>query len=128
MRNTKDNRAAQRTRRLGLIALSALLGVSTLSADDDGFPGFTLPFFPGNLVVSRSVYDNNPNILQAGTELPPNCTSGCVTATNNGAYPTVWNNDLTDGSFGITSKIFLDQMTPLEIGTGPASFPPTGNI
>ena len=29
-----------------------------------------------------------------------------------GTYPYVFNNDLVDGSFGITSKIFLDQLTP----------------
>jgi uncharacterized protein (TIGR03437 family) len=39
-------------------------------------------------------------------------------ATNNGLYPTasttnnVWNNDSVDGSFGVTSPIFLDQLTP----------------
>ena len=27
-------------------------------------------FFPGNLVVSRSVYDNNPKDVSAGTVLP----------------------------------------------------------
>jgi hypothetical protein len=34
-----------------------------------------------------------------------------VQAVVNGAYPYVWNNDTVDGSFGITSKIFLDQST-----------------
>src|SRR5262249_25507638 len=28
-----------------------------------------------------------------------------------GTNPSVWNNDSVDGSFGITSKIFLDQIT-----------------
>ena len=28
-------------------------------------------FYPGNLVVSRSVYDNNPNNVQVGMTLPP---------------------------------------------------------
>src|SRR4029077_20915937 len=73
-------------------------------------------FFPGNLVVSRSVYDNNPNNVAVGTTLPPNCAStlaGCNSpAINDGTYPLVWNNDLSDSSFGITSKIFLDQITP----------------
>lgn len=75
-------------------------------------------FFPGNLVVSRSVYDNNPDNVRVGTILPPNCAStqgGCSAATgapNNGLYPFVWNNDIYDGSFGITSRIFLDQVTP----------------
>jgi hypothetical protein len=70
-------------------------------------------FNPGNLVVSRSVYDNNPNNVQVGQTLPPNCAvaASCVSATNDGTYPSVFNNNLVDGSFGITSKIFLDQIT-----------------
>jgi hypothetical protein len=76
-------------------------------------------FFPGNLVVSRSVYDNNPNNVQVGEILPPNCGTtqgGCAGsggAPYNGIYPYVWNDDLYDGSFGVTSKIYLDQMFPL---------------
>ena len=76
-------------------------------------------FSTGSLVVSRSVYDNNPNNTMVGvTALPPNCvgTSGScttppTTAINDGTYPYVWNNDSVDASFGITSKIFLDQIT-----------------
>jgi hypothetical protein len=75
-------------------------------------------FWPGNLVVSRSVYDNNPSNVQVGTILPPGCANtqgGCGVASgapNNGTYPFVWNNDTYDSSFGITSKIYLDQMFP----------------
>jgi hypothetical protein len=69
-------------------------------------------FEPGNLLVSRSVYDNNPANVQVGAVLPPGCVSECGTATTDGAYPYVWDNDLADESFGITSKIFLDQLTP----------------
>src|ERR1700722_12836405 len=75
-------------------------------------------FIPGNLVVSRSVYDNKASNVVIGTILPPNCaatTGGCGApsgAPNDGTYPAVWNNDIYDGSFGITSRIFLDQMTP----------------
>ena len=65
---------------------------------------------------SAAGYDNNPNNVQVGQVLPPNCQitqAGCNgKATNNGAYPYAWNNDLVDGSFGITSKIVLDQYTP----------------
>ena len=76
-------------------------------------------FSPKNLVVSRSVYDNNPNTVVVGvTALPPNCspasgscTDPPTTAINDGTYPYAWNNDTVDGSFGITSKIFLDQIT-----------------
>lgn len=71
---------------------------------------------PGNIVISRSVYDNNANNVQVGQTLPPNCQAtqaGCSgNATNDGTYPFVWNNDLVDGSFGITAKILLDQYTP----------------
>lgn len=90
-----------------------LAAVGVAAAEDRQF------FLPGNLVVSRSVYDNNANTIAVGTPLPPNCaktTVGCgktpATATNNGLYPSVFNNNLADGSFGITSKIFLDQVTP----------------
>ncbi len=72
-------------------------------------------FAPGNIVISRSVYDNNPNNVTVGQLLPPNCqstTAGCSgNAIVNGTYPYVWNNDTIDGSFGITSKIYLDQYT-----------------
>jgi hypothetical protein len=74
-------------------------------------PGFFF-FIPGDLVVSRSVYDDNTNNVQVGETLPPNCTGGCAQAIDDGAYPQVFNNDIPDGSFGITSKIFLDQITP----------------
>ena len=68
---------------------------------------------PGNLLVSGSYYDVNPDVLVPGvTVLPPGCTSGCVTATNNAAYPQVFNNVLVDPSFGITTPILLDQITP----------------
>lgn len=50
-------------------------------------------FKPGNLVVSRSVYTQPAN---TGIDF---------------AYPFVWNMDLTDANFGITSRILLDQMT-----------------
>lgn len=69
-------------------------------------------FLPGNLVVSRSVYDNNPQNIHVGDLLPPNCVPpNCVQAINDGTYPFVWNNDTVDASFGITSRILLDQIT-----------------
>ena len=81
-------------------------------------------FTPGNIVVSRSVYSATAASLAAGQVLPPVCpaTAVCATATgkatDSGAYPSltstnnVFNNNLVDGSFGITSPIFLDQLTP----------------
>jgi hypothetical protein len=69
--------------------------------------------FPGNLLVSESFYTADPNIVAGQTQLPPGCTgANCVTATANGTYPQVFNNALVDGSFGVTSKIYLAEMTP----------------
>jgi hypothetical protein len=89
--------------------LSGVVGATGVLADDDG-----VEFKPGNLLVSRSVYDNNPaNVVAGTTLLPPNCVApNCVTATNDGSYPNVWSNDAVDASFGITAKIVLDQLKP----------------
>jgi hypothetical protein len=89
--------------------LSGVVGATGAFADEDD-----INFRPGNLLVSRSVYDNNPESVVAGTTLlPPNCIApNCVTATDSGQYPFVFNNVLVDGSFGITAKIVLDQLEP----------------
>jgi uncharacterized protein (TIGR03437 family) len=81
-------------------------------------------FTPGNLVVSRSVYTGSAATFPVGQPLPPVCpsTAACAgsggPATDSGAYPSttstnnVWNNNNLDGSFGVTSPIYLDQITP----------------
>jgi hypothetical protein len=88
--------------------LSGAVSATGAFADDDA------NFRPGNLLISRSVYDNNPaNVVAGTTLLPPNCVApNCATATDGGEYPFVFNNDLVDGSFGITAKIVLDQLEP----------------
>jgi hypothetical protein len=104
--------------RMGLavtLFLSGVAGSTGAFADDDDFgfrPGNS--FAPGNLLISRSVYDNNPaNVVAGTTLLPPNCVApNCATATDSGVYPFVFNNDLVDASFGITAKIVLDQLKP----------------
>lgn len=114
------SRTALRLRALGKkMALIAALGglgagMAALSRNAAATgSGFTA----GNLVLSRSVYDNNPKNVVVGTILPPHCantTGGCGASTGapyDGTYPNVWNNDLYDGSFGITSAIFIDQIT-----------------
>lgn len=90
-----------------------------VSAFAQSFSGFTT----GNIVVSRSVYTGSAATLAAGQPLPPVCPStadcGTTPATDSGAYITatttnnVWNNNLVDGSFGVTSPLFLDQLTPI---------------
>jgi hypothetical protein len=67
---------------------------------------------PGTqLLVSGSRY-READIHPGGTVLPPGCTSGCATATADGAYPYVFNNDIVDPSFGVAAPIFLERITP----------------
>ena len=65
--------------------LSAAAFASSLPAIAQEHDDNSIHFFRGNLIVSRSVYDNNPSNIAIGTILPPLCTSGCAAATNDGA-------------------------------------------
>lgn len=111
-------------------------------------------FLPGTVVVSRSVYQGTASSVTIGETLPLGCQGGltgltvnvptttggttpvtvpCGVATDNGEYPNlldshnVWNNASSDGSFGITSPIFLDDITDFgwRVGTLPV---PTNQI
>jgi hypothetical protein len=103
--------------RTPLVALTLVAASASAFAQQFSFDAAS-PFFPGLLVVSRSVYDNLSSNVQVGQVLPPNCastTGGCSAASgavSDGTYPYIWNNAGYDGSFGITSRIFLDQITP----------------
>ena len=105
-------------------------------------------FIPGTLVVSRSVYEGNASTVTIGESLPLGCQGGltgltvnvpltaggttpvavpCGVASDNGEYPNlldthnVWNNANSDPSFGVTSPIFLDDITTngWQLGTLP---------
>ena len=89
-----------------------LAGLAILAPAVSGLAQFS----PNNLVVSRSVYNNKASNVKVGQTLPPNCAFtlvACPTtgATYDGTYPFVFNNSAVDGSFGITSPIYLDQLT-----------------
>ena len=88
------------------VLMALVLCSAALAGHDDS------RFQPGNLLVSRSVYDDNANNIHVGDVLPPGCLAACASAISDGTYPFVWNNDEVDGSFGITSKIYLDELTP----------------
>jgi hypothetical protein len=92
------------------------ISVLTLSAVAAGLAS-AQEFQPGNLVVSRSVYKGHADTVKLGEVLPPGCTGSLCAGTSgaiaDGTYPFVFNNDTYDGSFGITSPIYLDEMTPL---------------
>jgi hypothetical protein len=98
---------------LSLGVLAATMSISAIAQEPELQAG--MYFYPGNLVVSRSVYDNNAHNVKVGALLPANCANtvgSCVAATFNGKYPEVFNNVIPDPAFGITSTIFLDQITP----------------
>jgi hypothetical protein len=104
---------------------------------DNGHQDFR--FLPGTLVLSRSVYEGKASTVTIGESLPLGCEGGltgltvnvpliaggttpvavpCGTAADNGEFPNlsdthnVWNNAVSDPSFGVTSPIFLDDITP----------------
>ena len=101
---------------LALLATTTLGGTAASAADPITF------LLPGNLLLSRSVYDATPADVTVGQTLPPNCVPNkatkvtCVTAVNDGTYPFVFNNAPVDGSFGITTKILLDEILPTPSG------------
>jgi hypothetical protein len=106
------------------LAVSIALAGGIQAGNDDHFK-----FEPGTLVITRSVYVGTPSLLVPGvTVLPPGCVAltanvpliaggttpvavTCSTPTNDGTFPGVFNNSAADGHFGITSPIFLDNLT-----------------
>ena len=67
---------------------------------------FSQSFVPGNLIVSRTSYAGTASTVTVGQALP-----GGGTAIANGSFPNVFKNESADPSFGITSPIYLDQLT-----------------
>src|SRR5262249_26172699 len=102
MKDPENHKSARSLILRSSMAATALLCSFALTSStqaDDEDAGFQ----PGHLLVSRVVYDNNPNNVVAGaTVLPPGCISQCAKAIADGTYPQVWNNASVDASFGIT--------------------------
>ena len=111
-------------------------------------------FKPGTLVVSRSIYQGNAGTVTVGQILPPGCPGtsknltftvpvpvlpafgggttsvsvSCSLAVADGTYPTVFQNNGPDGSFGVTSPIFLDNVTENGRLLGTLPIPPSGIV
>ncbi|MGA2350324.1 MAG: hypothetical protein ABSF70_07825 [Terracidiphilus sp.] len=122
-----------------LLAATFVLPAALVAQDDyqSGHPQ-RFEFQSDSLVLSRSLYVGAASTVMIGETLPLGCQGGltgltvevpvttggttpvtvpCGIATDNGEYPNlfdthnVWNNANSDGSFGVTSPIFLDNIT-----------------
>src|SRR3984957_17007778 len=104
------------------------------AGNGDDYNSDHFEFKPGTLVLTRTEYTGTASLLVPGvTVLPPGCVGGttgisvrvpligggttppiavpCTTASADGSFPGVFNNAATDGHFGVTSPIFLDDLT-----------------
>lgn len=63
-------------------------------------------FGPGNLIVSRTVYEGTASTVTVGQSLP-----GGGTAIGDGTFANVFKNESPDPSFGVTSPIYIDQLS-----------------
>ena len=122
---------------VGAVGFAAVAALKAASPADD-HEGFH--FAPDSLVLTRSVYEGTADTVTIGEVLPPGCPAGpngsyvvnvptttpgvttsvtvtCGIASDNGEFPNdndshnVWNNANSDGSFGISSPIFLDNLS-----------------
>jgi hypothetical protein len=121
------------------VAVAAFSASSLRAQSADDFH-----FVPNSLVLVRSVYTGHASTVAVGEILPRNCVNGnvsvpliaggtvsvnvaCGVATADGTFPGVFNNAGSDGSFGITSPILIDNLNTDGhlLGTLPI---PTGQI
>ena len=110
----------------GACALVMCAGASAAQADGrhDGHGHHGTPLIPGNLLLATTEYAT-PDIQAGVTQLPPGCatapTGSCGTAVADGEYPASFGNSTVDPFFGVTSPVFLDELTPWgwHVGTIP---------
>lgn len=101
---------------LAAVSAAGVLAAATAAEAGTGHSaarpaGHQAGLVPGDLLVAVSQYANDPDIVAGQTQLPPG-SSAPVTAIANGNYPYVFNNVTVDPSFGVTSKIYLQELTP----------------
>jgi hypothetical protein len=81
------------------LACVVVCSVSVAFAQNSGFA-------PGDILVSRTVYTGTAGTVDVNGLLPNN-----TVPLANGAFPAVFDNETPDGSFGVTSPIFIDRRT-----------------
>jgi hypothetical protein len=119
------------------MGFGAVVGLHAGGGDDDQGK---FHFAPDSLVLTRSVYEGTAGTVVIGETLPHGCAAGangstvvavatttpgvttpvtvpCGIASDNGEAPNlndshnVWNNSGSDGSFGVSSPILLDNLS-----------------
>ncbi len=98
-------------RRKVSILAGSILSVTALMLGGHAQAQSVQGFIPGNLVVLRSTYEDQgeiANVVPNVTTLP---TSTNTVAAGDGTFGNVLLNTAVDGNFGVTSPIFLDQIT-----------------
>jgi len=91
-------------------ATTSAAGASAARPAPNGHHGSAV--VPGDLLVSESYYVSDPGLVAGATVLPPGAGSAGVTAIASGNYPQVFNNVTVDPSFGVTSPLYLKEITP----------------
>jgi hypothetical protein len=153
-KSSNRERAVRYTRLLAPILAAGMMSGAASAQIFPGPIPFPPPprfrtFVPNTLVVTRSVYEGTADTVQVGQLLPPNCPAtdfpsnlnftavvpkigggtvsvagSCSIATNNGTYPDVFFNDAADGSFSVSSPIFLDNIDTQGLPLGTLPIPP----
>ncbi|MCL2585612.1 MAG: hypothetical protein FWE35_24510 [Streptosporangiales bacterium] len=97
---------------LSAASVAGVLAAATAAGATTSHAAQSTSIVPGDLLVSTSNYVDGHNITAGKTQLPPGCTgSDCVTASAGSNYPYTFNNDGTDGSFGVVSPLSLQELT-----------------
>lgn len=112
-----------RSQRIRNAAIAAFL-TSTLGAS----AAYAAAFPPGTLIVSRSQYQGTASTVVVGQALPGAVSpdgGAPPTAVADGTLPNVWNNEVPDPSFGVTSPIFLDDVSPAGLTLSTVRVPPS---
>ena len=85
----------------------AILATTVLTATISA--AHATPYVAGDLLISRSVYNQPASIITPGVTVLPG--GGGKTAVADGSYPGVFQNEAPDPSFGVTTPITIDQVT-----------------
>ena len=89
-------------KRCGLAAAACI----ALCSASGAFAQSPTAFAPGDILVSRTTYTGASSTVAFPGLLPNNAASVA-----DGSFSNVFNNETPDGSFGVTSPIYIDRMT-----------------